>query len=304
MPAQLTSHILMIRPVAFGFNAETAEDNHFQVGSDLDSQTIQTKALSEFDGLVGELRDHGIRVTVVSDTTVPHTPDSVFPNNWVSFHEDGTTVLYPMLAINRRLERRMDVLDEVGRDNLKLIDLSFNEANDQILEGTGSLVLDRSNRIAYACLSERTEPRLLKDWADRFDHEVCSFNAGQMIKGEFKPIYHTNVIMSVGDESVVICLEVIQNSVERDVVNDVIERTGKQLIKISEQQLNSFAGNMLQVKNGLGDTFWVMSTQAFNSLNDDQIAAISKSGKIIHSPLSVIESHGGGSARCMMAEVF
>ena len=304
MPTQLASHILMVRPLAFGFNPETALDNHFQSHGILDAKNIQSKALKEFDGLVMALRDHGIRVTVVDDTADPHTPDSIFPNNWVSFHYDGTTVLYPMKATNRRLERRRDILDDLGRDPSKVIDLSNGEANHQFLEGTGSLVLDRSNRIAYACHSERTDSMLLNAWVERFDYKVCSFNAGQVIQGEMKPIYHTNVVMSVGEKAVVVCMEVITHAAERGHVADSILASGKQLIEISEQQLNSFAGNMLQLENRTGERFWVMSTQALESLNTEQCDSIQKSGKIIHCPLSTIESHGGGSARCMMAEIF
>lgn len=301
MSKQTTSNILMIRPVNFSFNAETAVNNAFQVqGQDTGAQE---KARREFDDFVSRLRENGITVTVVDDTPVPYTPDSIFPNNWVSFHEDGTVVLYPMFAVNRRAERKQHVLDTIYAKfaHQRDVDLTAAESNAQFLEGTGSMVLDREHRIAYACLSPRTDRTLLEDFAKELSYKPVSFFARDQ---QGQEIYHTNVMMCVADRYVVICLDSITDPAERETVEKQIKATGKEIISISLDQMNHFAGNMLQVQNSGGQKFLVMSSQAYHSLTPEQVAGLSRYNPIIHSDLTTIETNGGGSARCMMAEVF
>lgn len=295
----------MIRPVRFGFNTETAVNNHYQVSTEsLNQIETQNQALKEFDGLVNKLSLNGISVTVIEDTLQPTTPDSIFPNNWVSFHEDGQTVLYPMFAGNRRTERRVDILETLDRDKARILDLSRYEVESHFLEGTGSMVLDRKNKVAFACLSERTNVELLHNWAKEMGYLAVDFTATQMIRGVEKPIYHSNVMMSVGEELAVVCREVIRDEEERNRVIQSLKKTGHKVIEITEAQVNHFAGNMLQLVSENGQRFMVMSSQAFDSLDQLQISAIEESSKILHSPLNTIEKLGGGSARCMLAEVF
>ena len=297
---QTTSHILMIRPVNFAFNLETAANNTFQVRND--ANDVQKSALKEFDDFVALLRENGVDVLVVEDTPHPHTPDSIFPNNWVSFHGDGTLLLYPMFAPSRRAERKEHVLQKIYerfRINTK-IDLSLYEKSNLYLEGTGSMVLDRENKIAFACLSPRTSKKVLDDFCNRMNYEPVSFNA---VDSTGLPIYHTNVMMCVADRYVVICLDAINNADERARVTEAVENTGKEIINISYQQLNAFAGNMLQIESSDGEKLLVMSTQAYQSLTEKQVQKLNTYNRIIDAPLSVIEANGGGSARCMMAEV-
>jgi hypothetical protein len=298
---QNTSHLLMIRPVKFGYNAQTAVNNSFQVAST--DTTVQQKALAEFDSFVSKLQANGIDVTVVQDTAAPHTPDSVFPNNWISFHEEGTIFLYPMFAINRRQERKQQVLDIVNKKFIinTTIDLTANENEAIYLEGTGSMVLDRANKIAYACLSPRTDEKLLQQFCTQQNYTAVSFIANDA-NGD--AIYHTNVMMCVANTFVVICLESISNEDEKNMLIQTIENTGKQIVTITLQQMNQFAGNMLQVVNNKQQPFLVMSTQAYQSLSATQIDTLQKYNPIIHSNIKTIETNGGGSARCMMAEVF
>lgn len=291
----------MIKPVAFDFNAETAVNNAFQQqGSNANAQQ---KAEAEFDGFVQKLTAAGIDVTVVQDTAEPHTPDSIFPNNWISFHTDGSIVLYPMYAVNRRAERKQHVLDTIATkfEVKNKIDFTAKENNNRFLEGTGSMVLDRDNNIAYACLSPRTDKTVFEEWCSKMNYRPCSFYSVDENGGE---IYHTNVMMCVADEYVVICLDSIRDSIERDNVFDTIIESGKSVIEISYSQMNRFAGNMLQVQNKNGQRYLVMSSQAYNALNAEQIAELESYNPIIHSDLTTIETNGGGSARCMMAEVF
>ena len=297
---QTTSHLLMIRPVNFSFNTETAVNNAFQVAGE--DAGAQEKAKTEFDAFVNVLAANGVDVTVAEDTPEPYTPDSVFPNNWVSFHEDGTVLLYPMYAPNRRLERKQGVLDKVSSKFRigKTIDLSYYEKEDNFLEGTGSMVLDRENKIAYACLSPRTDYIILEDFCDKMGYTSEVFDA---IDKSGQPIYHTNVMMCVADKYVVICLEAVPADHEKEHVQETIQKSGKAVITISLDQMNHFAGNMLQVNNDKGEKLLVMSTQAFESLTKEEVAVLSAYNKIIHSPLTTIETNGGGSARCMMAEV-
>ncbi|MES2375768.1 MAG: arginine deiminase-related protein [Bacteroidota bacterium] len=299
--SQSTSNLLMIRPVSFSFNEQTAQSNAFQTRSS-DQQQVQAKALAEFDGLVEVLRDNDVNVTVIDDTAQPHTPDSIFPNNWVSFHEDGEVFLYPMQATNRRLERREDIITTL-EDNFKVkhvIDLSHFEHEGKFLEGTGSMVLDRENKIVYACLSPRTNENVLAAFCEQTGHTLVSFHA---IDEKGQAIYHTNVMMALGSNFVVICLDSIANSVEKELVTSYLQDTGKQIIDITFDQMNHFAGNMLEVKNTKGDTLIVMSQSAYLSLNYEQKAVLSTFGKLVYADINTIETNGGGSARCMIAEV-
>jgi hypothetical protein len=291
----------MIRPVNFGFNEQTAGNNAFQVrNSDINTQE---KALREFDNLVNTLQQKGIDVTVINDTPEPHTPDSIFPNNWISFHNNGAIVLYPMYAENRRLERKPAILNQIRKKFSidKAIDLSAHEKEEKYLEGTGSMVLDRDNKIAYACISPRTDKALLEKFCEEMNYEAVPFNAYDK---NGKAIYHTNVMMCVGDKFVVICLESISDSKEKEVVIEAIKGSSKEIIEIDPEQMNHFAGNMLQVQNGEGRKFLVMSLRAFSSLTEKQVKMLEQYNEIIHAPLDAIEKNGGGSARCMIAEVF
>ena len=298
---QHTSQLLMIRPVDFGFNEQTAVNNHFQQAT-TDSGT-QQKAAAEFDALVQLLRDNGIEVMVIDDTPEPHTPDSIFPNNWVSFHDNGHLYLYPMFAPNRRRERKQHVLDAINTEFHvgESIDLSVFESEERFLEGTGSMVLDRGQRIAYACLSPRTDKKLLEIFCDKEGYRCIYFNA-QDKNGN--PVYHTNVMMCVADAYAVICLDSIANANERKQVTDSFTGAHKRVIGISSSQMDHFAGNMLQVHNKAGKTFLVMSTQAYQSLTPTQIMMLEQYNPILHSPITTIETSGGGSVRCMIAEVF
>lgn len=296
------STILMIRPAAFGYNEETAASNAFQQQSEYKAQDVQAKALKEFDDYAGMLRRNGVNVVVVDDTAEPHKPDSVFPNNWVSFHESGNVYLYPMQAHNRRLERREDVIRKL-EDQFSvhhIIDLSRFEQQDKFLEGTGSMVLDRKNKIAYACLSPRTNPEVMDTFAKSEGYKIVSFNA---VDQNDQAIYHTNVLMCIGSGYVVLCMESIKDEAERIALLQSFTQTGKEVIEISLDQMNHFAGNMLEAVNDHGETLLIMSRQAFESLDQEQIEKLSGYARLIHSDLSTIETHGGGSARCMLAEV-
>jgi hypothetical protein len=297
---QITSHILMIRPVNFTFNAETAVNNSFQAASE--NGNVQAQALQEFDELVNILKNNGVDVTVIDDTPEPFTPDSIFPNNWISFHHNGTVCLYPMFAENRRLERDPQIIQTLTHKFKvhKSIDFSFYENEKHFLEGTGSMVLDRDDRIAYACLSPRTDEKVLKDFGKTMGYKCVAFNA---VDGNDNAIYHTNVMMCVAEKYVVINLNSIHSKEEREKVIETIKNSRKDLIKISDEQMNHFAGNMLQIKNASGEKLLVMSTKAYESLEPDQIKKLSRYNKIIHSKLNTIESNGGGSARCMIAEI-
>jgi hypothetical protein len=298
---QTTSTILMIRPVNFGFNEQTAGSNAFQ-NQNAEQQQVQDKALKEFDGFVKILRNNGVEVIVIDDTIEPHTPDSIFPNNWVSFHSDGTVFLYPMMAENRRLERREDIIMQL-EDEFKVkhvIDLSRYEHDHKFLEGTGSMVLDRENKLAYACLSPRTDKEVLDQFCLESGYTPVLFHA---VDENGMDIYHTNVLMCVGSSFVVICLDSVKDVAEKENVVNVIRASKKQLIPISFDQMNHFAGNMLEVQNKAGESLIVMSESAWGSLNYEQKAILSSFSKPVYADISTIESNGGGSARCMMAEV-
>jgi len=298
---QATSNLLMIRPVSFGFNEQTAGSNTFQTQSP-DKQAVQVRALAEFDSLVKVLRDNGVSVTVIEDTAEPHTPDSIFPNNWISFHANGDVFTYPMQAANRRLERREDIIRKL-EDNFTVkhvIDLSRFEHQNLFLEGTGSMVLDRDYKIAYACISPRTHHEVLNTFCQRAGYNAVSFHA-------FAPnglaIYHTNVMMCVGSNFAVICLDSITDNIEKETVISSLKNTCKQIIDISFDQMSNFAGNMLEIKNSTGETLIVMSKSAFDALNYEQKAILSSFGKLIYAAINTIETNGGGSVRCMIAEV-
>ncbi|MDP4213214.1 MAG: arginine deiminase-related protein [Bacteroidota bacterium] len=298
---QNTSHLLMIRPAHFGYNVQTAANNSFQIKGD---QTgVSESALREFDDLVSKLQTHEIDVTVVEDSPEPHTPDAIFPNNWISFHDQQTLCLYPMYAPNRRQERKPAVLESIIKkfSVKKQIDLTHYENSLHFLEGTGSMVLDRDNRIAYAGISPRTDRLVLEDFCRQLNYQPCVFHATDE-RG--KPVYHTNVMMCVGDRFVVICLDSVRDAEEKKSVSDRILRTGKEIIPISLQQMNHFAGNMLQVENVHGEKFLIMSSAAYYSLSSAQIEKLSAFSRIIHSALHTIETNGGGSARCMIAEIY
>lgn len=298
---QTTSNLLMIKPVRFDFNAETAVNNSFQQASA--DQQVSEKAAAEFDRFVSVLSNAGVQVTVVEDTPEPHTPDSVFPNNWISFHDDGTIFLYPMFAVNRRLERKPHVLSVIAEKFRveNTIDLSAYEQQQVFLEGTGSMVLDRENKISYACLSPRTDIQVLHDWCNKAGFRPVAFTS---VDSKGDPIYHTNVMMCIADQFAVICLDSIPDETEKRTVIETLKDTKKEIIEISFDQMNRFAGNMLQVQNTKGDCFLVMSSQAYNSLTAEQIKRIEHYNPILHSDITTIETNGGGSARCMMAEVF
>lgn len=299
-----TSNIMMVRPASFGFNSQTAGNNSFQSNDKEESQKdIRLQAQVEFDAMVDILRSKGVNVIVIEDTASPEKPDAVFPNNWISFHKNGAVVTYPMFAPNRRIERREDIIDELAKTFQVDRRYTFEhyEEDNIFLEGTGSMLFDRDNNIAYACLSQRTDPQLLDKFCVLMGSRKVSFYSLDR-KGD--PIYHTNVMMALGEDFAVLCTESIRKQEELDHVLAVLKETGKEVIDISYDQVESFAGNMLQVKNDEGDTFLVMSQTAFNSLTEDQKEALSSKTNLLPICIDTIEYYGGGSVRCMMAEVF
>lgn len=295
------TNLLMIRPTAFGLNLETAGSNAFQNKKASQNQ-VQQKALKEFDDFVAKLQAANIDVTVIEDTVAPHTPDSIFPNNWVSFHANGSMFLYPMLAQNRRMERRSDIIEQLAtRFNvLEVNDLSSFENQNQFLEGTGSMVLDRENKLAYACLSARTHPQVLEIFCTESGYKAITFNA---VDSQNLPIYHTNVLMCIAKHFVVICLDTIISESEKNNLLQSFKATKKEVIEISLTQMNHFAGNMLEVQNREGENYLIMSAAAFNSLTDTQKGKLNAYTEILYADLQTIETNGGGSARCMLAEV-
>ena len=302
---QTTDTVLMIEPIAFGYNAQTAENNYFQV--EQKDSDIQQKALSEFNNFVEKLRSKGINVITVKDTLEPHSPDSIFPNNWVSFHKDGKVVLYPMFAPNRRVERREDILETIKNQGFEIAevdDFSHFENDDKFLEGTGSMIFDHDHKIAYGSVSLRLDEELFRKFCAKFGFSPVVFHSFQNVGDQRLPIYHTNVMMCVADQFVVICLDCIDDEMEREKVQEMIKSSEKEVIEISEDQMQQFAGNMLQVQNSEGKKFLVMSETAYKSLTPEQIQNIEKYCEIIYSDLNTIETNGGGSARCMLAEVF
>jgi hypothetical protein len=304
---QTTNTILMIRPVNFRMNEQTAVNNYFQEEINLKNQEINLNAQKEFDAYVKILESYGINVVVISDTDKFDTPDSIFPNNWISFHSDGTVAIYPMFAENRRNERREDVLEileEKGFVINNVIDYTAAEDEDLFLEGTGSLILDRVNKKAYCALSKRADEDLFIEFCEDFEYTPILFTANQTTEGLRKPIYHTNVMMCMAETFAVICLATIDDKKEKKNVLKHLKEDGKQVIDISEKQMHNFAGNMLQVRGKNDEKFLVMSQSAYDCLTIQQKAKIENHCKIISSSLETIETCGGGSARCMMAEVF
>ncbi|MHC5354204.1 citrulline utilization hydrolase CtlX [Myroides sp. LJL115] len=305
---QITNSILMIRPAAFRMNEQTAVNNYYQrVLDNLSPETVNAKAQAEFDAFVEKLQGVGVDVTVVQDTKSPDTPDSIFPNNWISFHDSGEVILYPMFAENRRLERREDILDlleEKGFEISDIWDYTSAEEDELFLEGTGSLLIDRVNNKVYCALSQRADEDLVIEFCEEFEMDPIIFEAFHTVDGQRKNIYHTNVMMCLADDFAIICADAIDDKQEKKIVLNHLKESKKEIITISEDQVNNFAGNMLQVLGDQGKKYLVMSTQAYNSLTKDQIDAIEKHCSILHSSLDTIEACGGGSARCMMAEIF
>ncbi len=297
----------MIRPINFRKNEQTAINNYFQEDIDLRNAEINIKAQEEFDTYVFKLKSYGVNVIVISDTAQFDTPDSIFPNNWISFHENGTVGLYPMFAENRRLERREDILTELETQGFvieNIVDYTSAEEENLFLEATGSIILDRVNRKAYCALSPRADEDLFIEFCEDFEFTPVIFVANQTVEGKREAIYHTNVMMCVAETFAVICLDTIDDKKERKNVLKHLKEDGKQVIEITESQMNNFAGNMLQVRGENDELFLVMSKTAHDSLTQSQIAKINNHCKIISSSLETIETCGGGSARCMMAEVF
>lgn len=298
----------MIRPVAFRMNEQTAVNNYYQkVLDNLLPATVNAKAQEEFDAFVNKLRAVGVNIIVVDDTLSPDTPDSIFPNNWISFHETGDVVLYPMFAENRRAERREDILDILEDHGFvinEIMDYTSAEEDGFYLEGTGSIVLDRENGKAYCALSPRADEELFIEFCEDFEYSPVIFEAFQTVNGERKLIYHTNVMMCIGDTFAVICADCIDDKKERKMVLDSLKGDGKEIILITEAQVNNFAGNMLEVLGADDRRYLVMSNSAYQSLTKKQIAQLEEHLTILSSSLDTIEACGGGSARCMMAEIF
>ena len=304
---QITNTILMIRPVSFRMNEQTAVNNYFMEDIDMKNQEINQKSQEEFDAFVSVLKNKGVNVIVVEDTKMPDTPDSIFPNNWISFHANGTVGVYPMFAENRRNERREDIFEILEQNGFKIndvVDYTSAEEEELFLEGTGSILIDRVNKKAYCALSERADEDLFIEFCEDFDFFPVIFTANQSVDGKRLPIYHTNVMMALAENFVVICTDSIDDKKERKNVLDHLKKDGKEVIIITEQQMHHFAGNMLQVLGSDDKRYMVMSTAAYDSLRPEQIIQIENHCGILHSSLHTIETCGGGSARCMMAEVF
>jgi hypothetical protein len=302
MNSQSTNKIFLVEPVAFGYNAETAKNNYFQQRDNAPGSEIHSKALTEFNNFAMKLREHNIDVKIFKDTVVPLTPDSIFPNNWISFHADKTIALYPMFAKNRRLERRSDIIESFEYE--RIVDYSVFEKNNLYLEGTGSMILDRVNKIAYAALSERTSKELFMQFCADFSYEAIYFNSFHTVINQRLPIYHTNVMMSVADKYAIVCLECIDDEYERKMVVDKLNETKIEIIEISEKQVQSFAGNMLQLRSAENEKLLVMSQCAFDSLTPTQITKLKTYNEFIVASIPTIEKYGGGSVRCMIAEIF
>ena len=306
MKKQITDTVLMIRPVRFRTNEQTLVNNYFQKGIDITNEQINLKAQQEFDALVSKLRAVGVHVIVVDDIYEQDTPDSIFPNNWISFHNNGDVAIYPMFAENRRRERREDILDIVEEAGFEIENVfDYTEAEDEgiFLEGTGAMVLDRIHRKAYCALSPRASEELFIEFCEDFEYTPVIFRAFQKTDGELKPIYHTNVMMALGRTFAIVCLDTIEDKKERKNVLNHLKEDKKEIITISREQVDYYAGNMLEVK-GKEHSYLVMSQTAYESLTPQQIEAIERHTQILYSDLSTIEICGGGSARCMLAEVF
>lgn len=297
----ITNSVFLIRPAAFGFNAQTAVSNAFQNKPTESEEFVKNQAIIEFDAMAEKLKKAGVNVQVFEDTPNPIKPDAIFPNNWISTHAEGQLVLYPMCTPNRRLERRMDIVKTLQeKANYQLIDLSNTEENEQFLEGTGSMVLDRKNRKIYACLSPRTDEKLLEKIAEILGFKSLLFKSLDLSK---KEIYHTNVMMSIGDGFAVICLESIPSKIERNQVLESLKNDGLEIVEISLEQVQNFAGNMLALQAGEKQIL-AMSQTAFDSLNDEQKQQLERHAELLPCVIPTIEKIGGGSVRCMICEIF
>ena len=297
----------MVKPEHFDFNYETAENNHFQEEEKkLSKEKILKNAKNEFDNLYNKLIKNKINVDVFNDRKKVKTTDSIFPNNWISLHQDGSIYIYPMFSENRRKERRFDIIEKLKKqfEVKRVIDLSYFEKESVFLEGTGSMILDRQNKICYAALSDRTNLIALNDFCKRALYNPVTFKSFQKVEGKINLIYHTNIMMCIADDYAIVCLDTIHNTKEREILISNLEKTNKEIIEISDKQCNSFAGNMIQVSNTNDEKFLVMSSSAYKCLNTFQIKKILNYNKVIHSNLKQIEKLGGGSARCMIAENF
>jgi len=304
---QTTNTILMIRPVSFRMNEQTAVNNYFQEDLNIKNAEINAKAQAEFDSFLETLRNAGVNVIVEQDDRLRDTPDSIFPNNWVSFHENGDAAIYPMFAENRRKERREEVFDNLEKAGFhveNVVDYTSAEEDGYFLEGTGSIVLDRANGKAYCALSPRADEELFIEFCEDFEYTPVVFIANQTVEGKRLPIYHTNVMMCIGETFAVVCMECIDDKHDRKNVLKHLKQDGKEIIEISEAQMGQFAGNMLQVRGQNDKRYLVMSKTAHDSLNSMQISKISMHCDILYSDVQTIETCGGGSVRCMMAEVF
>lgn len=300
----LTSKICMVRPVNFGYNEETAVNNYYQKKDGKSFEEIQSKALKEFDDMVQILKEQGIDVKVLEDTKEPYTPDSIFPNNWFSTHAEGKVVLYPMFAKNRRLERREDIYEFLDSHSLEIVDYSPLEAEGVYLEGTGSLVLDRKNKKAYCSISQRADELLLDIFCKDFKYTKVAFHSFQTVAGERKPIYHTNVMMAIGEKFAILCADCIDNLSERNKVIEELKQDRKEIILITEEQVEHFLGNALELVNKTGQHFCVLSSTAYASLREEQKQQLEKYVTLAPVDVSTIEKYGGGSARCMIAELY
>ncbi|WP_203293682.1 citrulline utilization hydrolase CtlX [Luteirhabdus pelagi] len=304
---QITNTILMVRPVAFRMNEQTAVNNYFQEDLALVNEEVNTKAQEEFDAFVAKLRKVGVNVIVVDDKKELDTPDSIFPNNWLTTHENGDIALYPLFAKNRRKERRPDILDRFEEEGFKInniVDYTAAEDDGLFLESTGSLILDRPNEKAYCALSPRADESILIEFCEDFEFMPVIFTANQTVDGKRLPIYHTNVMMCMAEEFCVICLDSIDDKKEKKNVIHHLREDNKEIIAITEAQMHQFAGNMLQVRGADNKKYLVMSEAARQSLTEEQVTAIEKHCEILSSDLETIETCGGGSARCMLAEIF
>lgn len=301
MSKQTTSSIIMIRPAAFAYNVETAVNNTFQNAPEAGRDTVMNRAIQEFDALVEIIRKEDVEVEVIQDSAFPPKPDAIFPNNWVSFHENGLVITYPMFSKLRRAERRPEIIEEIGKKYLitEHIALEHFENQNQFLEGTGSMVLDRVGKIAYACLSPRTDQDVLNHWCNRMGYTPFTFIA----KYDDQEVYHTNVMMAIGDGISIACLDIVESG-KKEIFRNQLTSSGRVLVELSQQQIGSFAGNMLAIRNRRGEQLLVMSATAHQSLEKNQIEWIESHARIVSGDIDTIETVGGGSVRCMIAENF
>ena len=307
-PRQITHSIAMVRPIAFHFNQQTAKNDFFQQKLKENPQDIEAKALLEFDGFVEALRSKGVRVNVFQDDdSIWQTPDSIFPNNWFVSLEDNTLVLCPMFADDRRYERTKflgRLVEAIDKPELKIVDYTHYERDHRFLEGTGAMVLDRVNKKAYGCLSERCDEGLLRQFCSDFGYKAVPFHGYQTYEGKRVPIYHTNVMMAMGEKFAVICLSAIDDVDERKMVVSEIEETGKEIVDMTESEINNFAGNEIEVEGKDKQRYTVMTHSTFNVLTESQRNVIQKSSELIVGNVDTIEDVGGGSVRCMISELF